>query len=148
MPKGFLGRFFYWLNRPFFVIAKQCVIIDYWITKHVDRILFKKRFQLNGHCIQCKSCCRDIGVVMPRFFNNRWVRGFVITWASNINDFYFKDVNPERKILIFGCRHFNEERGCLNYKRRPAICRAYPFVRYFEKPILMPGCGYEVTLNI
>ena len=98
--------------------------------------------------MQCGKCCEQIGVFVPRFSNNRFVLLIIAVFIEKVNEFKYSQYLPEEKVLIFTCNNFDDvNKKCLNYRFRPAICRNYPMLRYFDKPVLFEECGYRPKLT-
>lgn len=131
-----------------FKILKYLFLVDYFIDIKIKKVLFKTRYRLTGQCLKCGLCCESIGVYMPRFFGDKLMMGFIIVAVEKMNDFTFKGLVPEEKMLVFKCKHYNKEKNkCDIYRFRPSICHNYPIVRYFEKPVLFDSCGYKVSVR-
>lgn len=86
---------------------------------------------------------------MPvRYYDARWLRRWVIRFYEAVNDFEFLEYISEEEVLLFTCQHFDAQaRRCKAYRNRPALCRSYPAVAYFDPPVLLPACGYRGELR-
>ena len=105
---------------------------------------------IEGACSQCGKCCEVIGVSVPDYLVKiRWLLIIVITFYEKVNNFKYQEYSLDHHALLFSCNNYDyENKACLSYKKRPAICRSYPSVRYFNKPVLLPMCSFKVELNI
>ena len=54
-------------------------------------------------------------------------------------DYVLSEFDPEETIYFYHCPHLDENNLCLQYEKRPSICRDFP-----SNPlaIMFPGCGY------
>lgn len=129
-------------------LLNKLALIDYYIENLVEKI-FKKRWKVVGSCRQDGRCCREIGVVVePWIVKYKFVLNIVLWWYTSIYPFYYKYYLEEEEVFIFGCTKLSEDGKCSIYKKRPPICRKYPRVQYFEKPVVFDECGYKVEENM
>lgn len=132
-----------------FFIVRWIIIVDWLIESSIKRLLFKHRYTLKGQCTRCGKCCHHIGVVISSSFaESKILSSLIITFYEQVNGFTFLDYDSEQSLLFFKCNHFDTQTSsCLDYHSRPAMCRNYPFPRFFQKPDLIQDCGYEVELK-
>lgn len=122
-------------------------IIDYYLEKVVG-VFFKKKWKIAGSCKKDGRCCRDIGIIAEKWIiNNKYLLKLVTWWYTKVHPFYFKYYVENEDALIFGCTKLNDNGSCSIYKKRPPICRKYPVVNYFKKPVLFEGCGFKAEMN-
>ena len=135
-------------NKSYFLI-RWIIIAFHYYELLLKTVLFRPQYILTGKCRQCAQCCEQIGVHDPKnIFKHSFLGKMVINYYQKINDFQFLGYISEQRMFIFSCKHFDQDqKKCLNYRHRPAICRGYPLVRYFDKPEIMPGCGYQTELR-
>ncbi|MFA6431598.1 MAG: YkgJ family cysteine cluster protein [Candidatus Margulisiibacteriota bacterium] len=121
------------------------VLLDNFLT-NTFKNLFGTKWKIVGKCNQCGTCCKRILMVMtPAQIRSPLFTGLSIRWISWLFDFILLDIDHERNYLAFTCSHLTPEGKCGNYFWRPNVCRNFPLVEYFEKPVLLDGCGYEIN---
>lgn len=129
-----------------FLIA--VVLLDNWLTHFPKRLLFRTRWKLGGKCKQCGVCCQEILLKMtPRQISSKFFTNLAIRWISWLFDFILLRVDYEYNYLVFTCKHKQKDGKCGNYFWRPSICRNYPLVDYFERPKVLPECGFVAVEN-
>ncbi len=122
------------------------VILDNFLTA-LTRKLFPTRYKLTGHCRQCGQCCRRIILTMtPAQARSPLFTNLSVRWISWLFGFRLLEIDHEHDSLVFDCRHQLADGRCGVYRWRPNVCRNYPLVDYFKKPVLLPGCGYTVAV--
>lgn len=115
---------------------------------HFIKSWFPKKWKITGKCRQCGNCCREIYLkITPAQLQSPLFTNLAIRWISWLFDFNLLRIDYENHYLIFNCQHLTSEGKCNHYFWRPNICRNYPLVDYFEKPKLLPGCGFKAELN-
>ncbi|OGC03442.1 hypothetical protein A2276_00835 [candidate division WOR-1 bacterium RIFOXYA12_FULL_43_27] len=118
------------------------VLLDNFVTMGL-KSLFPTRHKITGRCKMCGNCCREIRMkIAPAFLSSKFFTELVIRWISWLFDFYLIEIDFEHQDLVFSCYHRGEDGKCKNYFWRPSICRNYPLLDYFKKPVFLPGCGY------
>lgn len=121
------------------------MLLDNLIMQGLKKF-FPTRHKIAGTCRQCGVCCQEIHLKMtPRQIYSKFFRDLCIRWLSFLYDFYLLRIDYPRNYLVFSCKHKGKDGKCQNYFWRPAICRNYPLLDYFEKPVFLKGCGYEVA---
>jgi Fe-S-cluster containining protein len=128
-----------------FLLLRVIVIVDYYledITKKIIRPKYKK----TGKCIQCTQCCNLIALLLHKSFKKRpFLLKIIIIFYERINDFKYISFSEEDNVLFFTCNKFDKEKKkCMARRLRPAICRHYPYIKFFEKPDQYSGCGYSI----
>ena len=133
------------LLKVAFNIIRALNLLDSYLERKIKQFILKPHYVISGGCLQCASCCELIGCEVSKHLTNTFILKVIIVFIQHLNDFRFSHFIKEKNMLLFTCNNFDSQnRKCLCYKTRPAICRNYPFSRYFAKPVLMPGCGYHV----
>ena len=129
-------------------IIRWLAIISGGYDSFLRKYFFKSRYSLKGQCLRCGQCCERLGVHDPEHHcRRRWLKKIIIAYYHYIYDFDFLEHLAEDRVLVFTCPHYDSARHqCDTYRHRPAICRGYPRVPFFEKPALLDGCGYRVGL--
>ena len=108
------------------------------------KYIFRTKFVLKGKCNMCGNCCKRILLkITPEQINSKLFMKIAIKWIEWIFDFIFLDIDYEDNYLAFTCKHIKPDGKCGNYLFRPNVCRNYPIVDYFKKPVLLPDCGYK-----
>ena len=121
------------------------VLLDNLLVNTTKK-LFPAAYKLGGKCKQCGVCCQEIYLKMtPAQMKSDLFRSLAIRWISWLFDFILIRVEREHNYLVFTCKHRSPEGPCRNYFWRPNVCRNYPLVDYFEKPKLLPGCGFTAA---
>jgi len=124
------------------------IFLDNFLTNLPKKILFKTQWVLEGKCKQCGTCCREIYLkVTPRQLSSKLFMKLAIAWISWIFDFILLRIDYDNHYLVFTCRHIRADGKCGNYFWRPNVCRNYPLIDYFEKPRLLPKCGFRARLR-
>lgn len=108
--------------------------------------LYKKPYRLQGMCKKRGICCQNIAIHLSNsFWQIPTLKSLAKTWYTFVYHFQFTQENSRHRVLLFSCRYLNKHNQCDIYFKRPFICRGYPAsVRYFERPTLLPGCGYKL----
>lgn len=107
------------------------------------RHIFPARHKIGGKCKRCGRCCEEILLRgTNRQINNKLFRNIAISFISWLYGFYILYVDYEKNYLAFSCKHRGKDGKCQNYFWRPSICRNYPILDYFDKPKLLPWCGF------
>ena len=137
-----------WVVRgPLYLLRTLCRLIrdmDGLFTYLASKP-FKKQYQIQGACKKRGVCCKNIAIYLSNgFWEYPLLKAIAKGWYLFVYNFSFKGQEPDHKIILFKCNYLTKEGTCGIYKRRPFICRNFPEVRFFQKPILLPGCGYKV----
>jgi len=118
------------------------ILLDNFVSNLVKKP-FKTAYKLDGTCKKCGKCCREIALAAhPAILSSKLTTEIVARWISWIFDFFLVRVEYDKNYLIFGCKNLGPDGKCLNYRWRPNVCRNYPIVDYFDKPVFYPWCGY------
>lgn len=121
------------------------------IVRDVDGLLstvagrvFKSNYHIGGACKQRGACCKNLGIWMrPESASSPIVLALVKWWYEFVYHFTCKGLDESGHVMMFSCRYLKHNK-CSIHWRRPFICRNYPMVRYFDRPVMLPGCGYFV----
>lgn len=106
--------------------------------------IFPRQYRIEGSCKKRGVCCKQIALYLaPAFWTYPVFRKAAILWYCFVYNFDVIGEDESQKIVLFSCRYLKNN-TCSIYWRRPAICRNYPLVRFFDKPSFIPGCGYRV----
>ncbi|MFC1595780.1 YkgJ family cysteine cluster protein [Candidatus Margulisiibacteriota bacterium] len=135
--------------KALYFVIRWLIIISNSHARFMDKLLFKTRYKLCGSCVQCGKCCEVLGILDTELKKrNKYLTKLVIAFYENVYNLKLLGFNEPESILLFTCKKLNRKEGkCGDYFNRPALCRNYPFVRYFEKPDIFPQCGYWVELR-
>ncbi|NQU17652.1 MAG: hypothetical protein HQ564_06250 [Candidatus Saganbacteria bacterium] len=118
------------------------VLLDNFVSTRL-KALFPTQYKIAGKCKMCGNCCKEIRMkIAPAFFSSKFFTDLVIRWISWLFDFYLIKIDFEHHDLVFSCNNRGEGGRCNNYFWRPSICRNYPLLDYFKRPVFLPGCGY------
>ncbi len=95
----------------------------------------------------CGMCCELIGVAVPDWLvKKKKFVSIIISFYEKVNEFKYQGY--QSKALLFECTNYDSQKHCCKvYKSRPALCRAYPKIRFFEEPILLSGCSFRKETN-
>jgi len=118
-------------------------LFDNFLVQKLKNV-FPHQYKIQGKCRQCGECCKGIYLKMSsNQMRSSFFRNICIRWISWLFDFILLKVDFENQYLVFTCKHKGEDGKCLNYAWRPPVCRNYPLVDYFKKPVFLPGCGFS-----
>lgn len=117
------------------------------LTTAVVRRVRPPRFALQGECVRCGECCRMIVGDPPGLVKRSGLLSLYIGWHRVFHAFAVTGRGPEGEVL-FTCGHLRADGRCAIYARRPALCRDYPVLPFFEAPRLLPACSYRVAPRI
>lgn len=129
---------------------RYLTIIDYYLEKAIKKFIIKPRYILTGQCNKCGLCCyRKIGIMAhPRIIKSKFLSKIVTKFYYHVNDFILSEIDTEDNVFIFECLHFDKQNmKCTSYKNRPAACRDYPLIRYFDAPSTFEECGFKTKLR-
>ncbi len=100
-----------------------------------EKIIYK----LEGQCIQCGKCCKNIRIYglnnekelkIMQFFFPRYRHLFIRT----------KDDNN----FVLSCKYLTSENKCSIYNKRPNFCKNYPSKYTNCNTEMIDGCGYKI----
>ncbi|MFH1347312.1 MAG: hypothetical protein ABIH22_01350, partial [Candidatus Margulisiibacteriota bacterium] len=95
---------------------------------------------------QCGICCQEIYMkITPRQLASKLFTKIAIAWIVWIFDFILIRIEYDNHYIVFTCQHRLANGQCGNYFWRANICRNFPLVDYFEKPKVLPWCGFTAT---
>lgn len=119
------------------------VLLDNIIHNCIKNI-FPTRYKIAGKCKMCGNCCKEIRMkISPAYLSSKFFTELVIRWVSWLFDFYLLNIDFEHNDLVFSCKKRGKDGKCQNYFWRPSICRNYPLLDYFKKPVFLPRCGFK-----
>jgi len=112
--------------------------------------LFTSKYKIEGKCLQCGDCCRNIVFMIE----NEYVKTETqFTSLQNLDKKYkhfeISGIDP-KGVLLFKCKSLDDNNRCKDYLFRSLYCRAYPFV---TEKIKLGGCetfekcGYKIKIN-
>ncbi len=142
-----------WLNWPWFMRGPLYSLRTLLrLLRDIDGLLtylaskpFKKRYQIQGACKKRGVCCKNIAIYLSDgFWNYPLLNAIARNWYTFVYNFELKGFEPDHRVILFKCNYLKADGTCGIYKKRPFICRNFPAVRFFQKPTLLPGCGYKV----
>jgi len=123
------------------------MIFDNWVTQGFKKVI-PSRYKKEGQCRKCGACCREIHLRMTKKqIRNDFFRDLAVRWISWLYGFVLLKIDYSRCYLVFTCRHKDPGGLCGNYNWRPPICRNFPLVDYFEKPVFIKNCGYQTEIR-
>ncbi|MBT5855515.1 hypothetical protein HOH87_02650 [bacterium] len=107
--------------------------------------LFPKTYVIEGACQKRGICCQNIAICLsPSFWKHSWLKRLAQRYYTFVYNFQHIEDLEEHKVIKFKCNYLKEGK-CSIYRRRPFICRQYPALQYFQKPEILPGCGYRIV---
>jgi Fe-S-cluster containining protein len=116
----------------------------------VDRLLARATrrapYLLGGDCRRCAACCESPAIrVGWLIWSLPLLERVFLSWQRHVNRFDLRDRDPETRVYIFRCLHFDwVTRRCDSYASRPGVCRDYPRALLHQPhPELLRGCGYR-----
>lgn len=131
------------------LLIRWIIILDYYLETFIKSLLFKKRYCLTGRCNKCGKCCETIGILIsPLLLKYPFLIKIIIKFYELTNTFKYLGFSTEENALLFSCLSYDySTQQCKIYKHRPAVCREYPRINFFNKPILIKNCGYKAIIN-
>ncbi len=124
------------------------IILDNFLTNIPKKYLFKSKYILTGKCKRCGQCCKKILLsITPKQLNSRLFSTIAIKWIEWIFGFELLYIDREDLYLAFKCNYHNDDGTCGNYFWRANVCRNFPLIGYFKKPVFLPNCGYSAKLR-
>lgn len=134
-----------------FIIKFSVVVfiaIDVFFQKIV-RLFFIPRYRITGACKKRGECCHHIFFPWySRYDKIPFFKVIILWWFTRIYDFYEKRFSYEEsdkmRYIVFGCHNLQEDGKCADYFLRPRVCRNYPRETFFQKPVLLKGCGFSI----
>lgn len=129
-------------------VARAQYELDLAVTRWLDRRPGGARFELQGECRGCGSCCESPTLPLgPLVFYFSSARAVFLWWQRVINGFEFLSVDRAERSISFRCAHFDPAtRRCDSYESRPGVCRDYPRnLLIGTKPELFESCGYRIV---
>ena len=143
-------------TQPLFPPAAKTVLLIRWISIIWGYVeigmakIFPTQWVLRGGCQKSGLCCKlismDLHGIARLPFLYKVISKSAIWWNEKINGFTYTG-QENRKVLAFTCNRLGKDNTCMDYKNRPRICREFPQVKYFGKPLLYKGCGFRVQLK-
>jgi len=129
--------------RWLFLILAYFDGICCFFSKKILAFFFKPMYHLAGTCKKDGTCCTKIAIYLSDSF---WVypllRKIAIFWYQFVYNFSYTGDQTRYKIILFSCNYLQNNK-CSIYKLRPFICRAYPELSFFKKPIFLKNCGFK-----
>lgn len=121
-----VGIFFYWMERA-----------ANWVIGYNGKTEYIKK----GNCMKCGKCCRLLAIQYPNFFNRiPYAVDITVKWHEFRYGFTY--YNREGNYLLYSCNHLRSDNRCGLYFFRPRLCREYPKVKLYGKPVHHFGCGF------
>ncbi len=108
-------------------------LLSYFVVK-------KTRYNIEGNCIKCGNCCRNIYSFGLKNEKELKLMSFFIPYYRN---FYIKSSDEDGN-LILSCKHIQSDNLCAIYSKRPKICKNYPKKIVYKNVNMPDGCGYRV----
>jgi hypothetical protein len=142
-----------WRNWPW-VVRGPLTLLRFFLRllRDIDGLFtflaskpFRKKYQITGACKKRGVCCQNIAIYLSDgFWQYPFLKALATWWYTFVYNFSFKGNEAAHRVIIFKCNYLQKDGSCGIYRRRPFICRNFPAVRFFQKPTLLPGCGYKV----
>ncbi len=104
-----------------------------------------QQFMVKGSCRRCGVCCKNMALSLggrkisteEEFLRLKETFPFY-------SSFVIQRSHPAG-FLIFSCSYLSDENLCMNYRKRPHICRSFPDPGSFDQVYHLPeNCGFEV----
>ena len=139
------------LKRPskLVLIIRWCFIIWGYIETQMAKV-YPTQWVRRGGCQKTGLCCKlivmDLHPIARLPFLYKIVSKAAIWVSEKINGFTYAG-QEGKEVIAFTCNRLAKDNTCMDYKNRPRICREYPQVKYFGKPLLHKGCGFRVQLR-
>jgi len=141
IPKQWL---FCWIRWPIRILFLPFIWLDIAAQK-IARLFIRTPYKKVGKCQKRGNCCYYILMSEPKGFLGR----LHFFWNTQINGFFLRDLvdveGEKEKIAVMGCRYLKADGSCRHHRLRPAVCREWPRIEYFEKPKILKGCGYKAV---
>lgn len=107
--------------------------LSYFIPKKV-------KYRVEGECIKCGNCCRQIRAYGLKNEKELKLISFFIPLYKN---FYITGYD-ENGDLILSCKHIQDNNLCAIYNKRPLFCKNFP-AKIIDKNVeTIDGCGFKV----
>jgi Fe-S-cluster containining protein len=137
------------MARRFFYFVRLVIRLDSCIEQLIKKYILKPKYTVSGTCKMCGTCCENIGIYTASYLIKvNLILKIIVKFYEKVNDFQYQGYLPNKKILVFTCHNFDDnKRKCKVHNKRPAMCRNYPLLRYFNKPVLIKNCGYKVHIQ-
>jgi Fe-S-cluster containining protein len=133
-----------WIRWPIRVIFLPFVLLDLAAQRFV-KLFFKTPYKSVGGCKKRGNCCYYVIIPEPSSLMTK----LNYFWHTEINGFYKRDCElveiEGNKLVVLGCRYFNNDGSCSRYRLRPVVCREWPRIEYFGPPQRLKGCGFKAV---
>ena len=141
IPRQWLPAAIRW---PLRLIVLPFVWLDLG-SQWLARQLIRPPYQQEGTCLKRGNCCRYILLPVPKGLLTR----FFYFWNTQVNGFFPRRSRPvvikERRMAVMGCRHLKTCGRCNTYRTRPMVCRQWPLIKHFGRPVILKGCGFRAS---
>ena len=108
-------------------------LVSYFIPQKI-------KYKIEGHCIKCGKCCKEIRAYGLK---NEMELKFMQFIFPHYRYFYISYIDKNNKIVL-SCKNLNTDNTCSIYKFRPFLCRNYPKKYIFSNIEMIDNCGYKV----
>ena len=112
--------------------------------------LFSSKYKIEGKCLQCGACCRNIVfMIEDEYVRDEQQFEDLKQFDKKYNCFEIAGRN-DNGVLLFKCKSLDENHRCRDYMFRSIYCRMYPMV---DSKIRLGGCetfdtcGYSIKIN-
>lgn len=127
-------------------IILTLLLVDNFFVNFFKKF-FRTKYEIIGKCNKCGNCCRKIYL---KATNNqiksdlfRKVYTYIVEYLYG---FELIEIDEADNYFVFRCKHLKSDNTCANYKWRPPVCRNYPLVDYFKRPVFLEGCGFKIKI--
>lgn len=133
-----------WIRWPIRALVLPFVWLDL-AAQRLVRFFFKTPYKQEGACHRRGNCCHYIVIFAPLNILTK----LYYLWNTQINGFFARHPEPMevggQKVIILGCRYLQKNGSCGHHRMRPMICREWPRIEYFGKPVMLKGCGFKAV---
>ena len=144
------SRFYLFLRfcaQCFFRALEWFFDINDSLTRFIMFRFRKPEFIRQGSCANTGQCCRNLGILYPKFWDHiPGLVSFLKWWHGMRYNFLYLGTreNGENKegMLVYECQYLTKENLCGIHRYKPKLCRDFPSTTLWGYPKLHKGCGY------
>jgi Na+/H+-dicarboxylate symporter len=131
----------YFLRLIYFFL-RPVVLVSFILSK-IERLAKPPVWPITGGCLKCGQCCKLIAMHVTSFVAHRLYLRNMVQWYYEENYGMIFQTITDEVWMVFSCPNL-EGNLCSIYRRRPRICRQYPFEDSILKPDIGPSCGFRL----
>jgi len=138
----------FWLTKTVWrEMTRFFIVMEVAAFKLVQKI-YPPKYVLTGECYKRGDCCKAIVGDPPKAVKkNDYLRGLFVGYHAVMHNFH-QVARGDNDEIIFACGHLGDDGRCSIYRYRPLLCRNYPVMPFFERPRILPGCGFGTARRV